>query len=39
MDEMYRRDTGESDSGYATYADFRMFNVDTKAIKRDGGGR
>ncbi|HEY6358964.1 MAG TPA: hypothetical protein VIX35_12000 [Vicinamibacterales bacterium] len=39
MDETYRRDTGESDAGQATYADFRMFNVDTKAIKHGGGGR
>jgi hypothetical protein len=39
MDEAYRRDSGESDGGQATYADFRMFNVDTKAIKHGGGGR
>jgi hypothetical protein len=38
MDETYRRDNGESDRGFATYADFRMFNVDIKVIKRDGGG-
>lgn len=37
MDETYRRDNGESDSGLATYADFRMFSVDVKGIKRDGG--
>jgi hypothetical protein len=38
MDEQYRRDTGEVDTGHALYADFRSFTVDTRAIRKDGGG-
>jgi hypothetical protein len=37
MDEEYHRDA-EVDRGHATYSHFRTFTVDTKAIKRDGGG-
>lgn len=38
MVETYRRDTGETDTGRATYTDFRVFTVDTQTIRRAGGG-
>jgi hypothetical protein len=38
MDEQYRRDTGETDTGHALYADFRSFRVDTQTIRKGGGG-
>src|ERR1700683_932548 len=38
MDEQYRRDTGETDTGHALYADFRTFTVDTLTIRKGGGG-
>jgi hypothetical protein len=38
MDEQYRRSTGETDTGHALYADFRMFTVDTQTIRKGGGG-
>jgi hypothetical protein len=38
MDEEYRRAGGETDRGSATYSNFRAFTVDTKAVKRGGGG-
>lgn len=37
MDEQYQRQSGEHDSGRATYTKFRAFNVDTSAIRRGGG--
>ena len=37
MDEDYHRDSGETDSGRATYTKFRAFTVDTSAIRRGGG--
>jgi hypothetical protein len=38
MDEEYDRAFGEVDRGHATYSNFRAFTVDTKAVKRGGGG-
>jgi len=38
MDEQYRRDTGETDTGHAVYADFRSFTVDTQTIRKGDGG-
>jgi hypothetical protein len=38
MDEEYQRAGGEVDRGHASYSNFRAFTVDTKAVKRGGGG-
>jgi hypothetical protein len=38
MDEEYQRSRGETDRGHATYSNFRAFTVDTKVVKRGGGG-
>lgn len=38
MDEEYQRSGGETDRGHATYSNFRAFTVDTKTVKRGGGG-
>jgi hypothetical protein len=38
MNEQYRRDTGETDTGHALYADFRSFTVETQTIRKGGGG-
>lgn len=38
MDEEYQRAHGETDRGHATYSNFRAFVVDTKVVKRGGGG-
>src|SRR5579864_6043197 len=38
MDEEYDRAGGETDRGHATYSNFRAFTVDTKTVKRGGGG-
>jgi hypothetical protein len=38
MDEEYDRAGGETDRGHAAYSNFRAFTVDTKVVKRGGGG-
>ena len=38
MDEEYDLAGGETDRGHADYSNFRAFAVDTKAVKRGGGG-